>query len=122
MSEPSAITGLPDPHVAIHAVGHAGDAAFDLEAVLLENAGQVLRRLELLEAELAEAEDLIDHLLRHHVHRVDVGGGLAFQIFDALRSGRCGRRRRRGRAAASALRADGAREQQREADRQNGNR
>ena len=32
-----------------------------------------LRRLELLKPELAEAEDLIDHLLREVVHAVDLG-------------------------------------------------
>src|SRR5947209_4367834 len=44
--------------------GDAGDAAFDLESVLFEDAREVFRRLDLLEAELAEAEHLIDDLLR----------------------------------------------------------
>ena len=79
MSEPSAITGLPDPQRAVHAVGMPGDAALDGEAVLLEDAGQVLRRLDFLEAELAEAEDHVGHLLRHHAHAVDVGGDAALQ-------------------------------------------
>ena len=39
-------------------------AALNCEAVLLENAGEVLRCLELLESEFAEAENLVDHLLR----------------------------------------------------------
>src|SRR5204863_643792 len=34
---------------------NAGDAALNLEAVLLEDPGEVFRRLELLEAELGEA-------------------------------------------------------------------
>ena len=58
MSEPSAMTGLPEPQRRHPRGRNAGDAALDLEAVLLEDAGQVLGRLELLEAELAEAEDL----------------------------------------------------------------
>ena len=58
MSEPSAITGLPDPHVADPRGRNAGHPSLDREAVLLEDAGEVLRRLEFLEAELAEAEDL----------------------------------------------------------------
>ena len=73
------MTGLPDPQVAIHAVGMPADAALDREAVLLEDAGEVLRRLEFLKAELAEAEDLIDHLLRHHAPRLDVGDGFFLQ-------------------------------------------
>ena len=65
MSEPSEITGLPDAPLRDQRGGNAGDAALDLEAVLLEDAGEVLRRLDLLHAELAEGEDLIDHLLDH---------------------------------------------------------
>ena len=79
MSEPSAMTGLPDPQLRDPRRRNAGDAALDREAVLLEDAGQVLRRLDLLEAELAEAEDLVDHLLRELLHALDVGGGLALQ-------------------------------------------
>ena len=71
MSEPSAITGLPDPHFATHAVGMPADAALHGEAVLLELAGQVPRGLDFLHAELAEAEDGIDHLLRELGHLVD---------------------------------------------------
>src|SRR5262249_10250822 len=52
---------------------NAADAALDAEAVLLEDGGDVLRGLELLEAELAVAEDLIDELLRELRARVDVG-------------------------------------------------
>ena len=50
---------------------NAGEAARDLEAVLLENAGEVLRRLLFLDSELAEAEHLVDHLLREGRHAVD---------------------------------------------------
>ena len=40
------MTGLPEPHVATHAVGMPAIVALDREAVLLEDAGQVLRRLD----------------------------------------------------------------------------
>ena len=75
-SEPSAITGLPDPNRAVHARRNACHAFLDREAFLLEDAGQVSLRLELLESELAEAEHRIDHLLREVVHAVDVGDRL----------------------------------------------
>src|SRR6185503_435644 len=52
---------------------NAGDALFDLEAVLPEHRDEVLRRLELLEAQLAVAEELIDHLLREVLELLDVG-------------------------------------------------
>src|SRR6476646_1233914 len=55
---------------------NAGDAALDREAVLLQDARQVLRRFELLEAEFAEAEHLIDHLLCELVHGLEVGRGV----------------------------------------------
>jgi len=43
--------------------GDAGDPFLDLEAVVAEDAGEVARGLDLLEAELAEAEDGVhDHL------------------------------------------------------------
>ncbi len=74
----------------------AGDAALDGEAVLLEDAGQVLRRLDLLETELAEAEDHVGHLLRHHAHAVDVGHDAALQHVETS-GGRRLRTRRHGR-------------------------
>src|SRR5678815_4713023 len=43
--------------------GNPRDASLNLEAVLLEQAGQVFGRLDLLHAELTEGEDLVDHLL-----------------------------------------------------------
>ena len=43
----------------------AGDAALHLEAVLLEHAGEVPRGLDLLHAQLPEAEHRVHHLLRH---------------------------------------------------------
>ena len=71
MSEPSAITGLPDPQRGHPGGRNARRAALDREAVLLEDAGQIARRLDFLEAELAEAEDRVDHLLRQLGHLVD---------------------------------------------------
>ena len=94
MSEPSEIIGLPEPHVATHAGGNAGDAARDLEAVLLEHAGEVLRRLLFLHPKLAEAEDLIDHLLGERRHAVDETDRLLLQ---ARELGVVRRQSRRGR-------------------------
>ena len=91
MSEPSAITGLPDPHVAIHAVGIPAMPSLNREAVLFEDAGQVLRRLEFLKAQLAEAEDHVDHLLRGLVELLDTGSRLGLQPGDACLSVRSGR-------------------------------
>ena len=75
-SEPSAITGEPEPQRATHIVGNAGVAALDGEAFLLEDARQVLAGLELLEAEFGEAEDHVGHLLTEVEHRLrlHVGG------------------------------------------------
>src|SRR5579859_841850 len=44
--------------------GNAGNSLFDLEAVFFENAGDVFRGFDFLEAQFAETENLIDHLLR----------------------------------------------------------
>ena len=54
--------------------GNSGNAALDLEAFLLQNAGEVLGGLEFLEAEFAEAEDAIHHDLRLLLHGVDLAG------------------------------------------------
>ena len=54
--------------------GNAGDVAIDLEAFFFENAGEVFGCLEFLEAELAEAEDAVDHDLRLLLHGVDLAG------------------------------------------------
>ena len=74
ISEPSEITGLPDPHDATHAVGIPAHAALDLEAFLFQNAGEVFRRLEFLKPEFAETEDAIHHHLRLFLHAVDLAG------------------------------------------------
>ena len=76
MSEPSAITGLPDPHVATHAVGMPDTPRCTLKPYFSSCAGQVLRGLDFLEAELAEAEDGVDHLLRELRHLVDASDGV----------------------------------------------
>ena len=56
--------------------GDARGAARDPEAVLFEDAGEVARRLDLLEAQLAEAEHGVHHLLSERGQAVDVGRGL----------------------------------------------
>lgn len=100
MSDPSEITGLPLPHSATHAVGMPEMPRVDLEAVLLEDAGQVLRRLRFLEPELREAEDRVDHLPRELGEAVDRGVRVLFQRGQPLLlfRQRCGLRRlvRRG--------------------------
>ena len=55
MSDPMAITGLPEPQRRHPRRRHAGVAALDGEAVLLEDAGQVLRGLDLLERRLGDS-------------------------------------------------------------------
>ena len=65
MSEPSAITGLPDPHVAMNAVGMPATPFLHAEPVRLEDVDQIAVGLDLLEPQLAVAEDLVDHPLRH---------------------------------------------------------
>ena len=82
MSEPSAMTGLPDPQLAIHAVGMPATSRSHREAVLLEDVGQVLRRLEFLEAELAEAEHLIVHALDVFAHAVDFEADIFLDLFE----------------------------------------
>ena len=95
-SEPSAITGLPDPQRAIHAVGNAGDAALDGEAVLLEDAGQVALGLELLEAELDGHNDypwaLREHRSGRDFRKLDIS--TAADAHDRHRTAAPGRRRR----------------------------
>src|SRR5262245_51303570 len=97
---------------------HAGVCALDPEAVLLEDVSEIPRSLGFLEAELGVAEDLIDHLLRHHAHGLDFSRGLALELLDARRSRwrGCGRRRRRAATAALRADADGTREDEQKAD------
>ena len=83
ISEPSEITGLPDPQDATHAVGNPGDAVFDFESFFLQNAGEIFRRLEFLHPELSETEDAVHHDLRLFLHPVDLPGeiGLHRRLF-----------------------------------------
>ena len=80
---------------------NAGDAFLDCEPVLLQDVDEITVRLDLLKAELGEAEDRIDHLLREHLHRLDVLDRLRLETFRAgillhrARGGGHGRRRRR---------------------------
>ncbi len=100
------MTGLPLPKVATHAVGMPDTPRVDREAVLLEQSGQVLRGLDLLEAEFAEAEDRVHGLLGQlgqtvHVlgdtalHGGEVGlGGGGRRGLGGRRLRECGRGRR----------------------------
>ena len=80
MSEPSAITGLPLPHVAMNAVGMPATPSSTVKPFFLSSVDEVLRRLELLEAQLAVAEDLIDHLLREVLELLDLGGRFGLEL------------------------------------------
>ena len=87
----SIATGFPDPQLAIHAVGMP--ARFSC-TVKPEDAGEVLRRLELLEAELAEAEDRIVHALNVLAHAVDFERDVPLVLVEfRIRGRRRGRRR-----------------------------
>ena len=79
---------------------NAGEVLLDREAVLLQDVGQVLRRLELLEAELAEAEHLIVHALDVFAHAVDLEADVSLVLFE-LRVRRAPPRGRRRSAAAA---------------------
>src|SRR6185436_3638196 len=80
--------------------GNAGDAFLHREAVLLEDVDQVAVGLEFLEAELAVAEDLVDHLLRELRAAFDVGDRFLLQRVELrVAAGFCRRvllRERRG--------------------------
>ena len=98
MSEPSAITGLPDPHVAIHAVGMPATPSSIVKPFFFEDRRQVLRRLEFLEAELAEAEHRVVPLLDVFLQRVDLEADVALVLIQLrVRSGGRGRLARRSR-------------------------
>ena len=76
------MTGLPDPHVATNAVGMPATPFLHREAVLLEDVDQVAVGLELLEPELAVAEDLVDHLLGEDLAALDVGDGFLLERLE----------------------------------------
>src|SRR5436305_4018235 len=63
----------------------AGDAALNTEAFFFEDVSQVLRGLELLKAQLAEAEDHIIHDLALLLHRLDVAVDLRLVILRRIR-------------------------------------
>src|SRR5262249_17361641 len=69
--------------------GNAGEVFLNRKAVLPQDAGQVLRRLELLEPELREAEDLVVHALDHLAEpaapRVTLGLDLARGVVERPR-------------------------------------
>ena len=65
--------------------GNASNFAFDVEAVLLQDARDVARRFVLLEAKFAEAENFVDHLLRERLQLVDLFDGLLLQCAECAR-------------------------------------
>ena len=70
---------------------NAGDALLNREAVLLEDRREVLRRLELLEPGLREAEHHVVHLLDVLAHRVDFHADVALELIGAgIRGGAAG--------------------------------
>ena len=86
------MTGLPEPHVAVQAVGMPAMDSSMRNPLLLQDAGQVLRRLDLLKAKFAEAEDLIHHLLGEVLHSVDFTRQLGLVPRDrGINHGRPGR-------------------------------
>ena len=98
MSEPSAMHRLARSPGRHERRRNAGDAFLDREAVLLQDVDQVAVGLEFLEAELAEAEDGVHHLLGEVLHRVDVGDRVASSAAPrAARPGAPAWPRRRGR-------------------------
>ena len=93
----------PIPSVAMNAVGMPAIAFLHGEAVLLEDVDQVAVGLDFLEAELAEAEDLVDHLLR------EASACRRRRRPPPSSASACGRRRRRGGRAAAPRRGRVAR-------------
>src|SRR5262249_24539246 len=60
-------------------------ALLDRESLFPEQRHEILRGLDLLKAELAEAEDLVDHLLSELGPMLDVGHHLLLEGGDPLR-------------------------------------
>ncbi len=83
MSEPSAITGLPEPHVAMNAVGMPAMPSCTVKPFFLSTSTRYRWVSNLLEAELAEAEDGIDHLLGEDLHRLDVLDRIGLEALGA---------------------------------------
>ena len=76
-SDPIAMTGFPLPQTRHPAGRHAGGVLLHGEAVPGQDLGAVALGLELLETQLAEAEDRVHHLLRQLLQTVDFGGSVA---------------------------------------------
>src|SRR5579863_7696160 len=70
---------------------NSGDAPLDLKTVFLEHRRQITRRFNLLETKLAEAENLVDHLLRQRLHFVHFGNRFGLERWK-IRGWRRGRR------------------------------
>ena len=64
------MTGLPDPQLAIHAVGMPARFSWIVKPFCLRMPVRYFGRLELLEPELAEAEDLVVHPLNHFLKTI----------------------------------------------------
>mgnify|MGYP000978307792 CR=1 FL=1 len=64
--------------------GGPGDPAFDLEALLFQDTGQIFGRLVFVKAQFAEAENLIHHLLGEDLQLVHFRRGLAFQFVEGF--------------------------------------
>src|SRR5436309_3198590 len=77
--------------------GNAGDPLLDGEAVLLQDVGEILRRLDFLEAELAEAENRVIPFLNVLLHRVDLEADVPLVLIQLRVGGRSVRGRRLGR-------------------------
>ena len=78
------MTGFAGTPAGDPGAGHSGHPTLDLEAVLLENLGDVALRLELLEPELREAEEAVDDLLGEVASSLDVDGDLVLERLEAL--------------------------------------
>ena len=76
---------------------HAGHRPLHVESFAHQHVGEVALRLDFLEPQLAIAEQLIDHLLREHAPRFDVGDDFLLQRFGLL-GRRCELDRRRAAA------------------------
>ncbi len=92
--------------------GDAGHASFDLEPVLFEDLRDIPLGLVLLEAELREAEDAVNHLLGEVSTALDVDGDFVLECLEA-RIWRESRSLRTGPGGATHKQQDATRERQR---------
>lgn len=84
--------GWPEPYRATQEVGTPATERWT-SRLAHQHVGQVPLGLDLLKAELAVAEDLIDELLGEDPARLDVGDDVLLERLG-LRAGRCQRDRR----------------------------